>query len=433
MLVKQLVIIGILIPFIEYYNYIAVRKASKNRSAQQRKMILVFYAIFSVLVLAGLIIYPRLATTHWPWQILKVFVSLLIAAFFGKLLISILMLIWDILLALRWVAVTLHQKLRQVISPLPKPKQGMIQKTQNTESRQNLMTRSEFVSKGALLCGAALTMGLSYGMTNKYRFRLRYIPLTIPGLPEDLRGFRMVQISDVHSGSFDNRDAVYHGIRMVLNASPHIVLFTGDLVNYRADEIVPYMDMFSKITAPLGVYSILGNHDYSDYIQWDDEEDKKADFEQLLAFQKEMGWNLMMNSHVILPWKGKDFALIGSENWSIKSRFPKYGNMENAVAGLDTAKVSLKILMSHDPSHWDAEIRPKYPDIDLTLSGHTHGMQLGVETAGLKWSPSQYLYRQWAGLYKEGQQYLYVNRGFGFIGYNGRLGIMPEITLLELV
>ena len=180
----------------------------------------------------------------------------------------------------------------------------------------------------------------------------------------------------------------------------------------------------------MGVFSILGNHDYGDYVWWETPEQKKNNLNYLMELQREMGWRLLMNEHVVLDRGGEQIALIGIENWSAKARFPKYGKMNEACSGSE--KYPFKILMSHDPSHWDAEVRSKYPDIDLTLSGHTHGMQFGVELPWLKWSPVQFVYKEWAGLYEEGRQKLYVNRGFGFIGYPGRVGILPEITVIEL-
>jgi predicted MPP superfamily phosphohydrolase len=251
------------------------------------------------------------------------------------------------------------------------------------------------------------------------------------GLPEVFKQLKIIQISDIHAGSFDNTDAVLHGINMMVDEKPDLILFTGDLVNYRTSEITVFKEMFKKLKAPLGIYSILGNHDYSDYLHWPTEIDKRNDFNQMISCHKDLGWNLLRNEHITLDWKGSPFAIIGSENWSIKERFPKYGDMNKAMAGLNRADIPLKILMTHDPSHWDAVVRPNYPDIQLTLSGHTHGMQLGIEIPGIKWSPAQYLYKQWAGLYQEKDQFLYVNRGYGFIGYDGRLGIMPEITVLE--
>ena len=221
-----------------------------------------------------------------------------------------------------------------------------------------------------------------------------------------------------------------HGVQEVMKENPDLILFTGDLVNEKATEMGDYMDVFNQLHAPLGVYSTLGNHDYVDYTQWSSEAAKRKNLDHLKSIHGELGWRLLMNEHVVLERKGDQIALLGIENWSAKARFPKHGRMNLAYPGSE--KYPFKILMSHDPSHWDAEVRPKYGDIDLTLAGHTHGMQFGVEIPGFKWSPVQYVYKQWAGLYEEGKQKLYVNRGYGFIGYPGRVGILPEITVIEL-
>ncbi len=242
---------------------------------------------------------------------------------------------------------------------------------------------------------------------------------------------RIVHISDIHSGSFNNKSAVQKGVDHILQLKPDLILFTGDLVNNKADEMVEYKEVFQKLQAPMGVYSTLGNHDYGDYVQWDSETAKKQNLERLKETHREMGWNLLLNEHVVLEKEGQQIGLLGVENWSNKARFPKYGKLDKAYEG--TANLPFKILMSHDPSHWDAEVRKSYQDIDLMLAGHTHGMQFGVELPWFKWSPVQYVYKQWAGLYEEEKQKLYVNRGFGFIGYPGRVGILPEITLLELI
>lgn len=192
-----------------------------------------------------------------------------------------------------------------------------------------------------------------------------------------------------------------------------------------------YMDVFNKIKAPMGVFSTLGNHDYGDYVNWDSPEEKRINLERLKQIHADLGWRLLMNEHIVLERENEKIALLGVENWSAKARFPKYGDLKKAYTGSE--QISFKILMSHDPSHWDAEVRTLYPDIDLMLSGHTHGMQFGVEIPGFKWSPVQYVYKEWAGLYEAGNQKLYINRGYGFIGYPGRVGILPEITVLELV
>ena len=217
---------------------------------------------------------------------------------------------------------------------------------------------------------------------------------------------------------------------MMVKEKVDLAFFTGDLVNNRASEMHEWGEIFSKVKAPLGVYSVFGNHDYGDYVQWETPQAKKQNLTDLASIHKQMGWDLLMNQNRILEIEGERLAVIGVENWGAKGRFPKYGKLDEAMEGVkDTA---VNILLSHDPSHWQAEVLPRYKNIDLTLSGHTHGMQFGVEVPGFKWSPVQYMYEEWAGLYKSNEQYLYVNRGFGYIGYPGRVGILPEITVFTL-
>jgi predicted MPP superfamily phosphohydrolase len=279
--------------------------------------------------------------------------------------------------------------------------------------------------------GSSLFGTLVYGFSNKYNYQVKNTRLAFQNLPQAFKGLKIVHISDIHSGSFDNQQAVQKGIDKILAQKPDLILFTGDIVNDRATELVPYVDVFSQLKAPLGVYSTFGNHDYGDYVSWESPSAKEKNLKDLAALHAKMGWRLLMNEHVVIEKGGEKICLLGIENWSNKARFPKYGKMDLAYPG--TEPFPFKILMSHDPSHWDAEVRPKYKDIDLMLSGHTHGMQFGLETPFFKWSPVQWVYRQWAGLYEEGNQKLYVNRGFGFIGYPGRVGMLPEITVLELV
>lgn len=292
--------------------------------------------------------------------------------------------------------------------------------------------RSRFLSTLGLAAGLLPFSALLYGMwRNPYRYRLHRVKVPVRDLPPGLEGLRIVQISDIHSGSFTLTEPVENAVRMVLDQKPDLVLFTGDLVNVKAEEMSPFMDMFSRVRAPLGVYSVLGNHDYGDYTDWPSAEAKAANFRDLVATHARLGWDLLRNEHRILDIRGEQIALIGVENYSTHARFPKYGDLAKALDGCDD--IPLKILMSHDPSHWDAQVKGQRPDIFLTLSGHTHGMQFGVEIPGwMKWSPIQYIYKQWAGLYRDAGQFLYVNRGLGFLGYPGRVGILPEITLLEL-
>ena len=298
-------------------------------------------------------------------------------------------------------------------------------------------TGEEGISRSAFLSWLGLGLGtLGYGallsgFANKYNYRVHRVQLSFDNLPAGFKGLKIIQISDIHAGSFGNPGAVSKGVDMVLAEKPDLILFTGDLVNDAALEMTHYQAIFSRFSAPMGVFSTLGNHDYGDYVWWESPDHKKANLERLKQIQQEMGWRLLLNEHVVLERGGDKIALIGVENWSAKARFPKHGRMDLAYPGSE--KYPFKILMSHDPSHWDAQVRPEYPEIDLMLAGHTHGAQFGVELPGFKWSPVQYVYKQWAGLYEQGRQKLYVNRGYGFIGYPGRFGILPEITVIELV
>jgi len=293
------------------------------------------------------------------------------------------------------------------------------------------ISRSTFLTWLGLAAGGGLFSTLIYGFSNKYNYQVKRIKLNFPNLPLAFKGLRVLHISDIHSGSFTNKSAVEKGIKKILNENADIILFTGDLVNNKATEMLDYMDIFSKLKAPMGVYSTLGNHDYGDYIPWpSDGVTRKQNLEHLKKIHADLGWRLLMNEHVPIEKDGQQIALMGVENWSAKARFPKHGDL--GLAHIGSEQYPFKILMSHDPSHWDAEVRTKYPDIDLMLSGHTHGMQFGLEIPGVHWSPVQYVYKQWAGLYEEANQKLYVNRGFGFIGYPGRVGILPEITVIEL-
>lgn len=308
---------------------------------------------------------------------------------------------------------------------------SLFQKTSSSppEEIQGL-TRSQFLSRAGLIVGGSFFGLLAYGLSNKYNYKIRRVRLKFAHLPKSFDGLKIVQLSDIHSGSFERPEKVQKGIEMVLEQKPDLILFTGDLVNNISEEMDDYWEMFSRLEAPMGVYATLGNHDYGDYSEWPSKEAKAANLQRLKDIEARMGWKMLNNAHVVLNKKGEQIGLVGVENWSAKPRFPKYGDMKKATEGLP--ELPFNILMSHDPSHWDAEIRPDYPNIDIMLAGHTHGMQFGVEIPGLKWSPIQYMYPEWAGLYKKEGQYLYVNRGYGFLGYPGRVGILPEITVMEL-
>ena len=269
-----------------------------------------------------------------------------------------------------------------------------------------------------------------YGITKgKYDFRVNKVKLAFDHLPNAFEGFKIVQISDIHSGSFDSKEAIVEGIKIVNQQGADLVLFTGDLVNNDSREILPFITDFNALKAPYGVYSVLGNHDYGDYKKWNSVQDKQENMELLFQYQKEMGFQLLNNENAMIT-KGDDvIGIYGVENWG-NPPFPQNGDLDKALSGGED--VGFKILLSHDPTHWDKKVTTHPVHIDLTLSGHTHGMQFGVESPGFKWSPIKYIYPQWAGLYAKDNQHLYVNRGFGFLGFPGRVGIWPEITLIEL-
>ena len=292
--------------------------------------------------------------------------------------------------------------------------------------------RKSFIQKMALVVGILPFPTLTYGMIrNPYRYRVRDNIIGIVDLDDRLEGLRIVQISDIHAGSWVFKSPVETAIKKINDLKPDLVFFTGDMVNYKASEMEPFVELFSQIESTYGVYSILGNHDYGEYYRWDSEQDKRENFQQMLDVHNRMGWKLLRNKNEIISVKGAELAVIGVENYSALPQFPNYGNLSKAYEGAKDA--DLRILLTHDPTHWDAEVRKSFNDIEITLSGHTHGFQFGFEIPGfVRWSPSSLVYNQWAGLYQKGTQYLYVNRGLGFLGYPGRVGILPEITLIEL-
>jgi uncharacterized protein len=407
------IIIAIMI-LLDIYVFQAVKMVSQGSSHKIKLTIYGIYWTLSVVTILLLILLPYLDYENWPRAVRTYLFATVVGLFFAKIIAVVFFLLDDIRRLIQWASGKIFFR--------------------NTEADSfsgDGISRSVFLSWLGLGAGAALFGTLIHGFGNKYRYEIRRVKLAFDNLPKGFKGLKIVQISDIHSGSFTDKQAVMKGVQKALNEKPDLILFTGDLVNDRASEMADYMEVFNKIKAPMGVYSTLGNHDYGDYVHWKSKELKQANLESLKKVHAALGWRLLMNEHVILEKDGDQVALLGVENWSSKGRFPKYGRMDLAYPG--TEKYPFKILMSHDPSHWEGELQTKYKDVDLMLAGHTHGMQFGVEIPGFKWSPVQYIYKQWAGLYEEGKQKLYVNRGFGFIGYPGRVGILPEITVIELV
>ncbi|MBK7761808.1 MAG: metallophosphoesterase [Bacteroidetes bacterium] len=406
-----LVIMMLVLVLIEYYAFSAFRFAIKSVRPPYKAIALGSYIAMTLVWFVMLLSFNFLRTADMS-KGLKNFILVFFMGFLiAKVLIAIFLLLDDVRRLVYYVI-------------------GLFYANEATPlTVQNGMTRSAFMTRFALLFGGTMFATLLHGMSNRYNYRVRNLKLKFDDLPAAFKGLKIVHISDIHSGSFNDPEAVQKGVLMINEQKPDLILFTGDLVNNKSEEMYDYRSIFSKLSATYGVYSILGNHDYGDYVEWENADAKKKNLDDLKSIHAEMGWRLLLNEHVVVK-KGNDaLALLGVENISAKG-FNTYGDLSKAYAGSENHV--FKILMSHDPSHWDSETTQRYKDIHLTLSGHTHGMQFGVEIPWLKWSPVQYAYNRWAGLYQQENQYLYVNRGFGFLGYPGRVGILPEITVLEL-
>lgn len=407
-------IIALIMLLLDFYVFQALKTVTQTTNEKLRSTIHIVYWIVTGLTLVILLSFPYIQALQTSKVFRNYVFAILVGLFFAKLVGSVFFLTDD----LRRGSMFLLSKV------LPDTGARFL-------GEGNAIPRSTFLSWLGLGMGGGLFGTLLYGFSNKYNYQVKKVTLAFDSLPQPFNGLKIVQISDIHSGSFQNKAAVNHGVDLILRQNADMVLFTGDLVNDRADEMTDYMDVFSRIKAPMGVFSSLGNHDYGDYVSWPSQEAKAENLERLKKVHADLGWRLLMNEHVLFERNGAQIAVLGIENWGAKGRFPKYGRMNEAHPG--TEKIPFKILLSHDPSHWDAEVRPKYPDVDLMLSGHTHGMQFGIENPYFKWSPVQWMYKQWAGIYETDKQKLYVNRGYGFLGYPGRVGILPEITVLELV
>jgi uncharacterized protein len=396
---------------IDYYFFQAIVNVSRNWSPLWKNAARYSFWIPTVLSIIAMFWWTfdnpyRYSANFRNWVITG-----LVATYFSKLFGVIVLLVDDGQRLVKWVAQFFY-------------------KGANGDLPGEAISRSDFLSKAALVASAIPAGAFAYGIiSGAHDYRIRRVKIPMANLPKAFDGFRIAQISDIHSGSFWNKTAVQGGVEMLLNEKPDLIAFTGDLVNNQTDEVKNYLNVFEKLKAPFGVLSITGNHDYGDYRSWDTKEAKQQNFADLIAAHKQMGFNILMNENRKITVDGESIGVIGVENWG-KGRFAKYGKIGEACRG--TEELPVKILLSHDPSHWDEQVRPGFPDIDLMLAGHTHGFQFGIEIPGFKWSPSQYVYKQWAGLYTEGKQRLYVNRGFGYIGYPGRVGIPPEITILEL-
>ena len=400
----RLLILFIVIAFIELYAFQAVKTFTKVR------WVLISYVVISLVVI-GFISYQftKFDRSVGQTQMTMLTLGLLLLVLIPKLILTLILFFEDVY---------------RIFS-------GAISKISGSATDSFLPERRRFVSQIALGIAAIPFSSLIYGMTfGKYNYKVIRQQIFFPNLPDAFDGFKITQISDVHSGSFDNPEKINYAIDLINEQESDMVLFTGDIVNTHAKEMLPWIETFNRIKKhEFGKHSVLGNHDYGEYVDWKTPQEKGQNFHDIKALYGKIGFNLMLNEHTYIE-KGNDkIALVGVENWGVK--FKKAGDLHKASEGL--TKEEFKILMSHDPSHWDAEVNKHPKDFHLMLSGHTHGLQFGIEIPGFfKWSPAQYVYDQWAGLYEKAGKYIYVNRGFGFHAYPGRVGIMPEITVIEL-
>jgi predicted MPP superfamily phosphohydrolase len=404
--------IAAIMVLLDFYVYQAIKTVTQPLSERVRMYIHAGFWLVSVLTIFSLMAFPFVPALQQSKLFRNYVFAILAGLFIAKLIAATIFLVDDIRRTGWWA-----------ISKVYKSTGGQI------VGDGQMVSRSVFLSWIGLGLGSTLFGTMVIGFRNKYKYQVKKMQLQFTNLPKAFDGLKLVQISDVHSGSLQDLNAVNKGIDLILKQNPDIIFFTGDLVNDRATELLPLKSSFARLKAPMGVYSTLGNHDYGDYVKWPNTAAKQENLATLINLQKEMGWDILMNENRIIEKDGENIAVLGLENWGAKGRFPKYGKMEEAIKG--TEQVPFKMLLSHDPSHWDAQVKTSYSDIDIMFSGHTHGMQFGLENPYFKWSPVKWMYKQWAGLYEEGNQKLYVNRGFGFIGYPGRVGIMPEITVIE--
>ena len=404
--ILTLIIIFVIYGLFELYVFSGLRYTFKNPLGHKVLMGLYYFSLL-VFVIGIITLFSYFSNGYsqsswWP----NLVIGLNVTFFFTKLFYVLLLLFIDLESLVSFIASRFAEQ------PLPSPQ------------------RRKVLKQIGVLAAALPFSAYLYGvLKGRYDYRIHRLTLKFPDLPTAFNGFKIVQISDVHSGSFDNYAAVKKGIDKIQQQRPDLILFTGDMINNLAEEIEPYISLFSGLQAPHGKYAVLGNHDYGEYVSWDSPEAKEQNLEKLKGHHQSMGFELLNNTQVALKQGNETIKLVGVENWG-KKPFPQKGDLKKAFA--QSQPNDFSILMSHDPSHWDLQVLDFPQKVHLTLSGHTHGMQMGVEIPGFRWSPVKYRYPRWAGLYQKAEQYLYVNRGFGFIGFPGRVGIWPEITVIEL-
>jgi predicted MPP superfamily phosphohydrolase len=394
----------IIYTLIDFYALQAIRTLTKNF------WITGIYLVVSLVVIVSLyFLLNSNSSTHFSQPPISYLFGIFLALTISKILVIIFMLGEDI---------------TRLIS-------GFYFKIFTNEQNFYIPSRRKFLSTLALGVAAIPFSALLYGMIKgKYNFKVLKYELEFADLPEAFDGFTMTQISDIHSGSFDNKNKISYAVDLINQQDSDAIFFTGDLVNNVADEMDDWKELFSNLSAKEGVFSVLGNHDYGDYVRWNSKEEKLKNLDKLKKIQSEMGWNLLLNENFYIKRKNQKIAIVGVENWG-ENGFKQAGDLDAACKNINDS--DFKVLLSHDPSHWKSRVKNDDRNFQLTLSGHTHGMQFGIEIPGwIKWSPVKYRYENWAGIYEEKGRFINVNRGFGFLGYPGRVGIWPEITVIKL-
>jgi predicted MPP superfamily phosphohydrolase len=419
-MIRVIIFLGILI-LVDLYVFQGIRFLIKGQSPIFIKSTYWIYWITTLVSLGVVIAGLTGEWREWPKPIRTYLFAFVFINYFSKLFMVIFLLIDDLFRAVQWTYLKFSDTTPETLE----------QNVHRTPSTGSGITRSDFLVKAGAIIAAIPFSALLIGMMKgKYEYQVRNYRLRSPRLPFAFDGYRVVQISDLHVGSFTSNEPLEEAVKMINNLEPDVILVTGDLVNDRHDELTPFVSTLSKLSAKDGVFSILGNHDYGDYFRWGTESEKKENLRSLISMQKEMGWDLLLDEHRTISRGGSKLELAGVQNWSNRRNFARYGDLDKSIHGINGDDFT--ILMSHDPSHWRGQILDHRKHIDLTLSGHTHGFQFGVKIPGFKWSPVQYVYKEWSGHYEELQQSLYVNTGLGFLGYPGRVGILPEITMIEL-
>lgn len=411
----RILIVAVILFLIDLYVFQGVKLLIQGRSLSTQRIVIWSYWIVSALSIFVLFLGQWIDWHTWPKALRVYTFAMIFVIYLTKIFITVFMLIDDIIRLFRYVFGWLAIKFS----------------SSKEVSDTFRISRLDFLVKTGFIVGAIPFFSLIYGMLKSaYNYKIHRTKIAFKDLPEEFEGLKMVQISDLHTGSFNTTEHLARAVELIMEEKPDVIFFTGDLVNDLHTEALPFKEIFQRLKAPHGVFSVLGNHDYGDYYKWPDIHSKIENLDKLKAFHGEVGWNLLLNEHTYLEKNGAKIGLIGVENYSGKKNFSRYGDMKQATENYQIQGVN--ILLSHDPSHWNTEITNDYKFIDLTLSGHTHGMQFGIEIPGFKWSPVQYMYKQWADLYEEEHQKLYVNRGLGFLGYPGRVGILPEISVFNL-